>query len=489
MALNTPPTAAEIQNAGTDLDTLDKVINGAADINGDGTIDTRRGGPVRSLAWYLAQIEASRLGAAAVTAGLEAQQDDVDDIVASLAPAGPLALILAQMNDLTAASGIYPVSLGAHDALESVVIDDPRDTVTREELRAGELVTVRYRPRVLPFTIEAVFDPADFYEMSSATGASGLVLAELRRLASYHPPVAPAFNPIDALMVAADTSGTLLDLNTYVTDTDSPPENRTFTLLDALPAGFTLVGSEVRYATPPIVAATSVGVRVTDESGQSAVGTLSVRSYDPAYPPSTPPSWLAIPARSVAQSSAIASINMRSYLVAGSSPLNEIAISATGLPTGLVSNDGIVTGTLTAAGTFNVVWTATDTFGNVVTATQAWTVALAPAPAWSSIPQQTIWLGQSIPPVRYLNYVADPNTPDASLAISVTSAPAGTSLVSKELRGTPSAVGGYTVTVTATNLAGVSSSITHLIYVLAAPASGGTSGGSGGSTGRDVQLF
>ncbi|MDJ0922126.1 MAG: hypothetical protein QNI84_13445 [Henriciella sp.] len=50
MATNTPPTEQELRDAGTDLDTIGQFVNAPADVNGDGTINTRTGGAIEVLA-------------------------------------------------------------------------------------------------------------------------------------------------------------------------------------------------------------------------------------------------------------------------------------------------------------------------------------------------------------------------------------------------------------------------------------------------------
>lgn len=475
MSINTPPSALDLQNAGTDLDTLDKVINGAANLGGSGTVETRRGGPVKTLAWYLAALDAHRTAAAELVADLEGEEASIAALAAGLEPGQPLDVIAESLNDLIAASGIYPVALGEHDSLAATVINDPRVTVLHDD--------ERYRPRVLPHTITLPFDPDDWYLMASQGAASAYVLAELRRLSTYHPPVAPDFGVNRSYSFAAGSSGTIVNLASLVTDPDSPPENLTFEALSALPTGVTLTGSLLARSSPPVQAAAPVTFRVTDENGLTDTVVITLHSFDPLTPPTTPPVWSALPALSLTRGLAMTTLNVRSFLTAGTTPLAAIAITATGVPAGLTAADGVLSGTPTVNGGFSITWTATDAFGAAVQYVQTVNIAAGSAPVWSSIPGITITLGQTLPPVRYDLYLNGAPYAAGDIALAISGQPSGTALTSRELRGVPSAVGSYTVTVTGTNPAGVQSSVSHLINVNPAPTGGGGGGTGGGGTG------
>lgn len=490
MPANIAPTAIELQNLGTDVAAFGDVTNGAADLNGDGTVTTRRGGPVKTLAWYLAQIDAARVSAEGIVADLEGDEAAIAALAAALAPGQPLDVIITNLNTVIAASGIYPLSLGAHDALEGSTITDPRVTVTREEDRDGETVTVRYRPRTLPFTITDTFDPEDWYEMASQGALPQTVLARLRRLESFHPPVAPVFGAARTYQVEAGTTGTIVDLNTLVTDTDSPPENRFFEALGALPTGFTLTGSVISFAAPPIQAPLAVTFRVTDESGQTATIVLTLHAFDGASPPVTPPTFGALSVLSLQQGVAMTTLNVRSAIIAGTTPLPQLTITADTVPAGLTAIDGVLSGTPTVNGSFVIVWTAMDAFGNEVSYAQTLIIAAAAAPVWASIPSTTMYAGSALPPVRYDQYLNPGAYAASAVTLSVSGVPLGASLTSRELRGVISLQGTYTVTVTATNPAGQSASIQHIINVLAEGSGSIGGGGGGGSGGRpDANLF
>lgn len=492
MAINTPPTAVELQNAGTDLDTLDKVMNGAADLSGTGIVSTRRGGPVRTLAWYLAQIDESRLEADALVADLSGRTSAIALLASLLAPGQPLDVLVENLNDAIAASGIYPLPLGAHDALEGETINDPRVTVTREEERDGNTVTVRYRPRALPFTVTDTFDPQDWYEMASQGALPETVLARLRRLETFHPPVAPVFAGDARYNVLAGSTGVIVDLNTLVTDPDSPPANRVFTALAALPTGFSLDGGVLSCAAPPVQAAMDVTFRVTDESGQSDDIVITLQVYDEASPPVTPPSFGGMSLLTLTQGVAMAPRNARSSIIAGTTPLASLIVTASGVPAGLTAIDGVLSGTPTVSGSFVILWSAEDAFGNVAEYAQAVLVSAAAAPVWASIPAITIYEGTTLPPVRYDQYLNPAPYAASQVSLSLSGTPFGTALTARELRGVINISGSYLVTVTATNPAGGTASIQHRINVL--PYGTGTVGGGGstggGSGGREnVNLF
>ncbi|MFN7178382.1 putative Ig domain-containing protein [Hyphomonas sp.] len=474
------PTAQQLIDAGTDVTTLGTVINAPADHGGDGTVTTRRGGPVKTLAWYLAQLDTHRLAAAALVEDLDGQEAAIAAIAAALASGQPLDLIIDHLDDLIAASGIYPVALGEHDALEDEVITDPRVTVMHED--------ERYRPRVLPHTITLPFDPEDFYLMVSQGAASAFVLAELRRLATYHPPVAPDFGVNRSYAFEAGSSGTIVDLNTLVTDPDSPAENRSFEALGALPTGVTLTGAILARSAPPIQAPAAVTFRVTDESGLTDTVTITLHSYDPLSPPTTPPVWVALPVWNVTAGTGVGFLHARSFIIAGTTPVHALTITATGVPPGLSVSDGVLSGVPSAAGTYTITWTAIDAFGAEVEALQTVNVSAGAAPVWASIPAITLNLGQTLPPVRYGTYLSGAPFAVSALTLGVSGQPAGTALSSRELRGVPTATGTFTVTVTATNPSGVSSQINHTITVLPAP-SGGGGGGGGGPGGGEFERF
>lgn len=476
MGINSPPTALELQNAGTDVDTLDKVINGAADLGGTGTVATRRGGPVKTLAWYLAALESHRAAAAALVASLEGEEASIAALAAGLEPGQPLDVIAESLNDLIAASGIYPVALGEHDSLAATVITDPRATVLHED--------ERYRPRVLPHTITLPFDPDDFYLMAAQSSESAYVLGQLRRLATFYPPVAPVWRPIASVIVDETFTGVVRDLSAFVDDSDSPVENLIFTAPGGLPPGFSIVGHNlVKTSTSGVWAPATYDIWVMDESGNvNEDGRILIQSYAASEVPSVPPVWSALPTLTLTRALAMTPLNVRSFLTAGTTALAAITITATGVPAGLTAADGVLSGTPTVNGGFSITWTATDAFSNVVQYVQTVNIAAGAAPGWSSIPVVTITLGQTLPPVRYDAYLSGGVYAASAIALSVSGQPGGTSLTSRELRGVPSAIGSYAVTVTGTNPAGIQSSVSHVINVNPTPTGGG-GGGSGSGPG------
>lgn len=63
---------------------------------------------MKTLAWYLAQLDTHRLAAAALVADLDGQEAAIAAIAAALASGQPLDRIIDHLDDLIAASGIYP---------------------------------------------------------------------------------------------------------------------------------------------------------------------------------------------------------------------------------------------------------------------------------------------------------------------------------------------------------------------------------------------
>lgn len=488
MGINTPPTALELQNAGTDLDTLDKVINGAADLGGTGTVATRRGGPVKTLAWFLDRLNTHETSAAALVAGLVARETDIDLIVDELAPGARLDRIADGFNDVLAAGGIYPEALGTFAASTGATISDPRVTVTRSETRDGETYTVRYRPRTLPFVVPATFDADDWLEVPGPASVAALrdelflFVNRLRRIELNFPPSPVQLLPIPPQWAEEGDTGELIDLADFVTDADSIIADMRYTVT-GLPAGFTLDGSRILFAAPAAFAPVNVTVTVKDELDQTASRTFTIGVHVVGAAPNIAPVWSPVTALALTRGIAMTPLNLRSFLTPGTTALHAIAISASGLPAGLTAADGVLSGTPTVNGGFSITWTATDLAGTAVQYVQTVNIAAGSAPAWSSIPGITITLGQTLPPVRYDLYLNGAPYAASDIALAISGQPSGTALTSRELRGVPSAVGSYTVTVTGTNPAGVQSSISHVINVNPAPTGGGGGGTGGGGSG------
>jgi hypothetical protein len=141
--------------------------------------------------------------------------------------------------------------------------------------------------------------------------------------------------------------------------------------------------------------------------------------------------------------------------------------SATGLPTGLSLNTGTgsITGTPTVAGTFSVSVIATDNLGYSGSASFTWTIV--GAVSVTSPGSQSSASGAAIAP---LALSANDTQAGATFTWSATGLPTGLSLntATGTITGTPSAVGNYTVSVTATDGSGFAGSASFSWFVGAA---------------------
>jgi serine protease len=148
-----------------------------------------------------------------------------------------------------------------------------------------------------------------------------------------------------------------------------------------------------------------------------------------------------------------------------------LTYSAAGLPAGLSINTstGVISGTPSAAGTSSVTVTATDTGGVVGSTSFSWTVASAPTGGNTvTFPAPTNYgwhTGQS----GYIVVTATDSASGQTLTYSATGLPAGLSESAStgHISGTPTTVGTYHVTVTATDTTGAHGSTSFTIYVTA----------------------
>lgn len=118
------PTLADYENAKLDLDAIGLVVNGAADLNGDGSVPTRLGGDLHTIARMLelfpnASADADRAATFAGTAGIAADAADIDRIAAETAATNALAAATAaqgfvgQLPSAVTAGGALPFEVSA----------------------------------------------------------------------------------------------------------------------------------------------------------------------------------------------------------------------------------------------------------------------------------------------------------------------------------------------------------------------------------------
>jgi hypothetical protein len=324
MVANTPPSAEELNNAGTDLDTLDKVVNGPEDLGGTGLVKTRRGGAIQTLAKILA-------GAANVAQTVQDAYDEladrVEDVAAvrqALEPGGVLEQILAQLSDL-------------------------------------ELVNARL----------------DEFENSAVGLDIAAIAAEVRRLATHHPAVPPAWLPIPTQVRAAGDDGVLVDLSKFVRDTDTALEDLRFSV-GGLPEGVVLDGSLIQTSGAGIIPLMAVSVTVVDPSGKQAATVLNFEVYDPASPPivvsDEPPVWAPLTALFGTVGQALAPFNYGSFLSHADGDLSEVSLTLASPVPGLRVVGLQLLGTPEAVGAFTLEITARHANGEIAIATQQLTV-------------------------------------------------------------------------------------------------------------------
>lgn len=324
MVANTPPSAEELNNAGTDLDTLDKVVNGPADLEGTGLVETRRGGPVQTLAKIL---ESAQSVAQTVQDAYDGLADRVEDVAAvrqALEPDGVLTQILGQLGNL-------------------------------DEVNAR----------------------LDEFETSAVGVDLAALGAEVRRLAKHHPAQPPSWLPMPTQRRAAGDDGVLINLADFVRDTDTDVSDLVFST-GPLPAGVTLDGAVIRTAGAGIEALMAVSVAVRDPSGGQAASVLNFEIFDPASPPvlvsDEPPVWSALTALFGTVGQALTPFDYSAFLSHPDGDLSEISLALMSPVAGLRVAGLQLLGTPEEVGVFVLEITATTARGKMAVATQQLTV-------------------------------------------------------------------------------------------------------------------
>ena len=166
------------------------------------------------------------------------------------------------------------------------------------------------------------------------------------------------------------------------------------------------------------------------------------------------------------------------------SPGQAVTWSASGLPSGLQINaaSGVISGIPAKAGSFHVTATATPSSGTPSTVSFQWDVTALPITITPQASHSTV-LGS---PVSVQIKATDPNTGTSGPTFSATGLPPGTSISAATglISGWPSALGSYSVKVTATDGLGASAS-TSFTWTITAAADSGTVGSirqNGGSS-------
>ncbi len=222
-----------------------------------------------------------------------------------------------------------------------------------------------------------------------------------------------------------------------------------------LPAGLSLSTAGILSGTPTTAATTSVTVTVKNADGLSTTGTLTVTVYPV---PTLSAASLLLPTGSSA-SKALATIMSGTNVSAS-------VWTATGLPSTLsvASATGVLSGTPTAAGSYSVTVTATN--GTVVSASNTLTLTVDVPPSLTAATAKPV-VGQAYS-ASLATLMSGANL--SSPTWTSTSLPAGLSLsVDGVLSGTPTTSATTSVTVTVTNVDGLSTTGTLTVAAYTVP--------------------
>ncbi len=259
------------------------------------------------------------------------------------------------------------------------------------------------------------------------------------------------------------TAGTAISTYT-VTASNSPTSFN----VGSLPAGLTLGGTNVAptiTGTPTTAGTYTVSLSANNGSGTGSVTTLTI----------TVAASAAAPVVNSSLTFAAATLNAplaSTYTITATN--TPVSFSASGLPVGLSLNSttGVISGTPTVGGIYSVTLRATNNSGTGPAATL--TMTLGSLPAITSAATTSGNIGSV-----FGFTVAANNSPGG---FTITGLPPGltANTTTGVISGTPTAVGSFTVTTSATNVVGTGPSSTLTINIAAASGGGGGGGGGGG---------
>lgn len=212
-----------------------------------------------------------------------------------------------------------------------------------------------------------------------------------------------------------------------------------------VPAGTSFSGATLS-GTPTTVGTSTVTLQVFDSSTHSTGGPGNVwwQLKDVTITVAAAPTIVVSPATLL--NPAVAASYSQSLTASGGTAPYSFAVTAGALPAGLSLVDNTVSGTPTAGGTFNFTVTATDSQG--FEGTRAYTLVVAPptiAIAPTTLPAPSIGTAYS------QAISASGGTGSYTYAVTAGALPAGFSLVSGVLSGTPTAGGTFNFTLTASD--------------------------------------
>ena len=251
-------------------------------------------------------------------------------------------------------------------------------------------------------------------------------------------------------------------LTIHATDSNSAITAFTWSAT-GLPAGLTLnTATGAITGTPTGTGTSTVALKATDNIG--SVGSVSF-------------TWTVISntitvtspgAQSSPGGSSIATRTI--HATDSNAAITAFTWSATGLPTGLSigSTTGIITGTPTKSGTYSVTVKATDSTGASGSVTFSWTITATTVTVTSPGTQTST---HGVPITALTIHATDSNSAITTFVWSVSSTgplPAGLTINSSTgvISGTPTKAGSYSVTITAKDLTGASSSVSFTWKVL-----------------------
>ena len=212
----------------------------------------------------------------------------------------------------------------------------------------------------------------------------------------------------------------------------------------ALPGGLTYDGVSVISGTPTVAGSYTVSLSANNASGSGSPISLAI-TIDPAGP-------VPVITSSTAVSATTLNVPFSYQITASNSPTS---FTAGNLPVGLSVNTstGLISGTPTVPGVSLVPLTATN--GNGVSATVNLTITLGPISSITSAASLSGYKDIAITPYQ----VTGDNSPTS---FNVGALPAGLtySAVTKQITGTPTAVGATNVTLSANNATGTGSNFT-----------------------------
>ncbi len=253
-------------------------------------------------------------------------------------------------------------------------------------------------------------------------------------------------------------------ISTYTISATNPPI-LSYAETGTMPAGLTFnttLGTIT--GTPTATSSATISVTATNASGTSTAATITFNITLPS-PPLVTGASLTAPTGSA-----------YTYTISATNSPTSYAIASGTLPTGLSLNTttGVISGTPTATGSSSVTVTATNAGGTSSAATINFTITV-PAPVVTGSTQSGT-VGTAF------TYTISATNSPTSYAQTGGTLPTGLSVDTTTgiISGTPTTVGSYSITVTATNAGGTSSAATINFTIVSSACV--TQGFSGGTT-------